>query len=132
MDIPIIESLLRGLKTAKEVSDKIKDADLTNAIADLMMNAASLKMEIANLKSENHKLKEKLSEKEKYNMVFENSVYWNVKPDGTKDGAFCPTCWENQNKAIHLREVYTGVLHQDMRNNTYKCNLCKNCVSKKD
>lgn len=135
MDISSIGLIFKGLKTAKEVSDKIKDAELTTIIADLMINSADLKMEMVNLKSENQELKQKLSEKEKYNMVFENGVYWDVKSDGKKDGPFCPTCWENQNKRISLHTTFLGFVSDDNPcplDNTYICKVCHNSFDKKD
>lgn len=135
MDISSIGLIFKGLKTAKEVSDKINNAELTNIIADLMMNSADLKMEMVNLKSENQELIQKLSEKEKYNMVFENGIYWDVKSDGKKDGPFCPTCWENKTKRISLHSTFFGCVSDEnpyLTDNAYICKVCNNSFDKKD
>lgn len=84
---------------------------------DLLEKMADLRDEIFELREENRKLKEKLSEREIYNMQFEDNLYWNVKPDGTKDGPYCATCWDKDKKAIRLENM-----EQD---NAYYCAVCK-------
>lgn len=84
---------------------------------DLLEKMADLRDEIFKLREENRTLKEKLSERENYNMQFEDNLYWNVKPDDTKDGPYCATCWDKDKKAIRLEHM-----GQD---NAYYCAVCK-------
>ena len=96
---------------------------------ELLEKMADLRDEIFELREENRNLKEKLAEREEYNMFFERGVYWNVK-DNQKEGPYCPTCWDDKKKAIRMHEGFVGVVHPGAQNNTYLCHLCKTHVSK--
>lgn len=69
---------------------------------DLLEKMADLRDEIFELREENRKLKEKLSERENYNMQFEKNAYWNIKENGEKEGPFCSACWDKDKKAVHM------------------------------
>jgi len=50
-------------------------------------------------------------------LVFEESVYWKLK-DGKREGPFCPVCFDERQKTIHLNEGATK--------GTYGCGICQN------
>jgi len=50
-------------------------------------------------------------------MVFEDSVYWKLK-NGTREGPYCPTCYDDKHKEIHLNPGATR--------GTYFCGVCQN------
>lgn len=97
---------------------------------DLLEKMADLRDEIFSLREENRELKEKLSRRDNYNMVFEGTCYWDVKDDGTKDGPFCPTCWDKDRKAIRMHSGRIGTLYKGAPDNIYLCHVCKSTIRK--
>jgi hypothetical protein len=53
----------------------------------------------------------------KEEMVFEESVYWK-RQNGERDGPYCPVCYDNEKKKIHLKPGATK--------GTYGCGVCRN------
>lgn len=93
---------------------KIKDIDLTNDVLDLQGK-------MIELFTENQELKQKLADLQENdelakNIVFQDGAYYNKE---TGEGPFCSSCWESNNKLIHLiRHVHGIELSQ--------CPQCKN------
>ena len=100
-------------KTALDIANELKNVELKEAILNL-------KEQIIELREENISLREKLNEKQNYNMVFDNDKYWNILPDGTKDGPYCLACWDYSGKAVHL----------DQRYGYPYCHICKGAKNK--
>lgn len=50
-------------------------------------------------------------------MIFEESVYWRRK-NGEREGQYCPVCYEDKHKVIHLTAGATK--------GTYHCGACRN------
>jgi hypothetical protein len=50
-------------------------------------------------------------------MVFAESVYWK-RGNGTREGPYCPNCYEDKHKEIHLTPGATK--------GTYSCGVCRN------
>jgi hypothetical protein len=50
-------------------------------------------------------------------MVYEESVYWRTK-NGQREGPYCPTCYDDKRKAVHLNPGATK--------GTYTCGVCQN------
>lgn len=98
--INMIKNTYNAGKKALEIAENMKNVELKEAILDL-------KEEIVSLREENFALKEQLSEKQKYNMVFDRDKYWNILPDGTKDGPYCAACWDYKQKPVHLDQKYS-------------------------
>ncbi len=98
------------IKKLLDFAERVKDIDTKSALLDL-------KEEILSLRDENLELREKLSQKEDFNMVFDDNMYWNLKSDGTKDGPYCAKCWDRDKKAIRLENM--GQV------NAYYCAVCK-------
>lgn len=94
-------NIISSLEKVKDIADKIKNAELNQAIADLTMSEANLKLKIAELTDENLQLKQKLSTEECYNMVFKDNAYYNIQ-NNKEEGPFCSCCWDNENKAIRM------------------------------
>src|SRR5260370_13486539 len=59
-----ISSAIAIAKKLREVSDKIKDADLKNLLADLTLELAEIKTHLAEVMEENTRLKAKISDLE--------------------------------------------------------------------
>ncbi len=80
-----LKDIKETAQTALDIANELKNVELKSAVLDL-------KEEILELREENLSLKEKLSTQTKYNMVFDDNVYWDEKEDGTKEGPYCSAC----------------------------------------
>ena len=112
-----IKTITDNVKAIKEIADATQNIELKSHILDL-------KEQILELREENLKLKEKLAQKSKFNMIFENKVYWDVKENGTKDGPFCPVCWDKEHLPIRIGDEYNGYPVGVFRH----CYNCKNNI----
>ncbi len=112
-----IKTTLDNIKAIKEIADSTQNIELKSLIVDL-------KEEILNLRQENLDLKQQLSQKVEHNMVFENKVYWDLKKDGTKDGPFCPVCWDREHLQIRIGDEYNAYPSGVYRH----CYNCKNDI----
>jgi hypothetical protein len=111
-----IKTALDNIKAIIEIADSTKNIELKSYIVDL-------KEQILELKDENFDLKEQLRQRTEHNMIFENRVYWDLKEDGTKDGPYCPSCWDSEGKAVRL-----GPLQVAGPNSVHQCYVCKNTI----
>ncbi len=102
--------IVDNAKTIYALVKKLGDLDLLEKMADL-------RDEIFELREENRNLKEKLAEKNNYEMHFKHNMYWN--PD-EKDGPYCSKCWDDNKKAIRLQK----------QNGEYYCPVCRKTVLK--
>lgn len=107
----IKDTIQMGLK----IAEKFKDLELKEIILNLKTRILELEEEKLNLKTETHELKQKLEDKNKYNLIFKNNSYWNTQKNG-EEGPFCSACWDNNKKTIRLKKY--GDVHQ--------CPVCKN------
>mgnify|MGYP001198615759 CR=1 FL=1 len=108
ISISSLESIITGLKTVKDINDKLKNAELSNIIADLMMNTADLKINVSNLQLENHELKQKLSEKDNHKMIFKDNMYYSEKENGENDGPFCSACYDSKKIIVRMHDRGEG------------------------
>jgi len=111
-----IKTALENIKAIKEIADSMQNIELQSHIVDL-------KEQILELRDENFDLKEQLRQRTEHNMIFENHVYWDLKEDGTKDGPYCPACWDDNGKAVRL-----GPLQVAGPNSAHQCYVCKNTI----
>lgn len=102
--------ILSNVKDIYTLIKRLGDQELVEKMADL-------RDEIFELREENRNLKEKLSEREEYNMNFEHNMYWN---SDKKDGPYCSKCWDDNKKAIRLQK----------QNDEYYCPVCRRNVLK--
>ena len=58
--IATVSAAITTAKKLKEISDKIKDAELRNLIGDLSLELAEIKMQLADVMHENTELKNKI------------------------------------------------------------------------
>lgn len=104
--------ILENAKGIYELVKKLGQQDLLEKVADL-------RDQILSLREENQRLKEKVAQKEAFNMVYEYNCYFNIKEDGTKEGPYCSACWDNNSKTVRMI-----VGHNDF----YSCPVCKHGV----
>lgn len=112
-----IKTTLDNIKAIKEIADSTQNIELKSLIVDL-------KEEILELKTENQKLKEELSRLQEKKLLFENCVYWCIKEDNTKDGPYCPVCWDKDKKLIRLPEIVNSMGYGPIRS----CYVCGNHI----
>lgn len=121
-----ISDVMTVLDKALAIATKLKNAELNAVIIELQSKVMSIQQEIIKLNAENEGLKQQLQEKEQYNMVFEDNAYWNLKPDGSKEGPFCAVCWERDRKTIRFKKVLLGC-YSPTRDDTYYADSCPVC-----
>jgi DNA repair exonuclease SbcCD ATPase subunit len=103
-----LSSISRAITTAKklrEISDKIKNADLRNLVADLTLELAEMKTQLADVTEENRKLKARNADLE------------------SSEGEQCPKCqkrgWKLENSFPDPTFGTVGGIRR-----VYKCYLC--------
>lgn len=100
-----IATAIATAKKLKEVSDKMKNAELRNLMADLSLELAEIKTHLADLTTENTQLKTKIRE-------LENA-----------EGEPCPKCrkkgWQLESSRPDPTFAAVGGIRR-----TYKCSLC--------
>ena len=107
------------LKSIAQVLQEAGKIDLYEKILAIQQQLLEMQEKIRIQDTEIRDFKDKL--KIKADLVFEKSAYWIKKDDGSKEGPYCPTCWEKDNKVIHL-------LQQRPNWDIWGCNLCKAVV----
>ncbi len=114
--IETAKALMETGKKALDIANELKNVELKESILDL-------REQLLLLREENTSLKQQLSEKQQYDMVFEKNSYWNIKEDGTKEGPYCSACWDKNKLAIRLT-------NSPANRDFYTCGNCKNeyCV----
>jgi hypothetical protein len=121
----VLDNVLSAVEKAYKVAQKLHDAELQEAIADLRLGAAQLKGEMAELRAENIELRsqlEKLREKADLHskVEFRNGLYYLTESvQGLGPGPFCTTCWEEDSLLISLQKISHGRF------------LCRRCAQKR-
>lgn len=127
----------KAVGIAKKLADdggELDNATLKLELANLMTELASVKMEVittqALLFDAEQKIKdleEKLKDKTAFS--FRDGVFW-TEGDDT---AFCPKCYESENKKIHMESrerAYAGLGSFVEKPNWY-CRVCKTTFNRK-
>src|SRR5437870_8782218 len=92
--------LLSLIAKAVEVSDKLKDVELKELLVKARLEAVSLADENVRLRKENLELREASRDREE--MYFEDNYWWRKRADGSREGPFCPRCWEGNQKPVRM------------------------------
>jgi hypothetical protein len=100
-----IASALATAKKMKEISDKIKDAELRNLVGDLSLELAEIKIQLANVAEENSQLKARIRSLE------------------SMEGEKCPKC---RRPGLQLESSTPDAIFGDVggMRRLYKCSLC--------
>ena len=91
-----------AMKDAARVFGKIKDAEATEALANLKIEGAELAQQNAQLREENRTLIDQLRVRE--TLEFEDPVYWIVESGGKRTGPFCSRCWDVDQKLVRVHD----------------------------
>ncbi|MBT0055135.1 hypothetical protein J4H24_23175 [Vibrio alginolyticus] len=103
----------KALKTATDAIDdahiKLQMAELISALADAKIEAAESAEKIAILENRLNA---------KCNFEFDGKKYFKMLPDERREGPYCPTCYDSNEKQIRLQN-YPGAIGGDWR-----CKVC--------
>ena len=126
--VGIIDKAVKIAKKLSNESNEIDTATLKLELANIMSELANAKIEIITTQAllfhseqKNKQLEEQLEEKRKFSFI--DGVYW-IYGDST---AFCPKCFENEHKKIHMQSrerMYAGLGTTIEKPNWY-CRVCK-------
>jgi len=93
-------SLISDFKEIGAFLQKAGNIDLYNKLIAIQEKNLEI-MDINNkLREEVAKLKGAL--KIESSLVFKNDTYWLEEKNGTKEGPFCPKCYDDEKKLIHF------------------------------
>lgn len=113
-----IDNALHLVKRLREVSTKVKEAEIRNVIADLYIELANVKVQTADLTGKNLRLAEAKTKLENEIERLKESVrtkgdireisgWYFLKDDegNRKYPPVCPRCWQVDLRIIHLQPV---------------------------
>lgn len=132
-----IDRLIGGIKKLRELSQKLKNAEMHDLIADLMLQGAELKMKTAELQSENLELRRSMDElRQKVDIrskvEFRDGLYYLAQPiHGYGEGPFGPTCFDEDGLLISLTKRFRTSYGIDLRSKVrrhagWQCGRCAN------
>jgi hypothetical protein len=116
MNMGVIDNVVSAAKTVRDIARKHELADLTNAIADLMIEAAGLKGQLADLQDENRKLRQEIADlktmKEiRSKLIYKDGFYYAADPiTGYGTGPFCSRCLDADGVVVVLQMSHGVVL----------------------
>ena len=88
-------------KAMRELSDKFDKAIFKDKIADMYLELAEAKTEAARLMVELRELKAEEEEHKNNPLRWVGAVY-----RGNDNHPFCPACYDDRRKRIHLKTIY--------------------------
>ncbi len=112
---------------ARELAAQTKNLELRKMLVDLEEKLIEFRAELVTLKGQNVELQEenvRLKDELKKasappEVTFKDGVYFAA--DGS--GPYCPTCWENDKKLIHITPMDGRTAR--LVGFKYRCSLCK-------
>jgi len=99
-------------KNLAELSRQFDNAVLIRQISDLNLQLAQIQNEAAKMITELRALKEDAEEREKNPLRYTGAIYRD-----SDDLPFCPGCYDNLRKRIHLSPAFLP--------NSFNCPVCK-------
>ena len=118
-----IQAAIDLAKKIKEISEKTKDAEFKNMVADLSLELANAKQRVAQLLDENGKLKAELQLARHHSsraegLTIRNGLYFSA----SGEGPFCPHCYDSKGQVSRLvKQRENWVEFGD-----HMCPACKN------
>ncbi len=112
----VVNSVIGSAKNARDLAIQSDNADVKDAVIGVYNAILEVKNRVLDLDEENRKLREKLAQRESVKHDPVSSYYFK---DGEPDSPLCPTCYENNDKMIHLPKSYT-----DSAGTRRSCNVC--------
>ena len=113
--VDIAKFIKNSSDTLDKSGQKLKLAELIEALADIKMETADIKSLIIDKDEKIQLLENQL--KLKNDLVYEAPYYWMINSDEGKEGPFCQNCYDTDGKLIRLQKF--GF------NDQWKCYHCK-------
>jgi ribosomal protein L37AE/L43A len=118
-------SIARFIKDSSDTLDKsgqkLKLAELIDALADIKIETAEIKSLIIEKDEKIQSLETQL--KLKNDLIYEAPYYWMETKKGEREGPFCQQCYDSSEKLIRL-QVFGS-------NDRWKCHNCDNVFNGK-
>jgi hypothetical protein len=92
--------ILESLAEIFNIAQKTDQLELQERILKAKKEALELEEQNQVLKRENNELKIALEIKK--SVIFHNDAYWIAKKENKFEGPYCPKCYEDKGKLIHL------------------------------
>jgi len=125
--LSIVTGAIKTLQKLREISQKMKNAEIRNLAADLSLNLADLKLQIAELQEENAGLRVQLkknSQSASYRdkLTVKNGLYFFKESQSNRpDGPYCTRCFDVDEKLVLVSEM-SRAFHGIVK---YECPNCK-------
>ena len=113
--VDIAKFIKNSSDTLDKSGQKLKLAELIEALADIKMETAEIKSLIIEKDEKIQSLEKQLKLKD--DLVYEAPYYWIKNSDDKKDGPFCQKCYDEDKKLIRLQEFTIG---------EWECKTCQN------
>ncbi len=103
-----LDRLITGLKTVRDVAQRMHDVELLSALADLTLDSAQLKADTATVREENTKLREEVEQLRRQadirsKVEIKDGMYHLTEPiSGYSQGPFCTRCLDSDGKLVTL------------------------------
>lgn len=107
-------NIVNGILSTK---NNLETLELVKQLRELEDLIYQLKKEMRELEDTNYELKQKLKDKRVMKRDVRDGLYYIENKDKSKDGPYCPWCWETNNLKIHPTSNVDG---------TWYCRICKN------
>lgn len=109
-------------KDVLSTAQKADNIELIKQLLELQKELQAMQQSNFELTKENAKLKEELELKRQMKYDGEHNYYFAITDPSTKDGPFCPKCWEKDHKQARLSKFRYDL----------KCNVCGLVVGDKN
>ena len=119
--VDIAKFIKNSSDTLDKSGQKLKLAELIEALADIKMETAEIKSLIIEKDEKIQSLENQL--KLKNDLVYEAPYYWMKNNNDDKEGPFCQKCYDADKKLIRLQKFDTG---------QWNCSVCKNYYTDDD
>ena len=125
--LSILNGAITTVQKLREISQKVKDAETTNLIADLNLKLADLKMKFAELQEDNLRLRNELNEAKtqadiRGMMTLRDGLYHLKTPmEDRPEGPYCTRCLDVEGRPVLVSQL-AKVFHDAAK---YQCPNCK-------
>lgn len=131
-----IAAVKASLELAKLLSDKldrpdIDVADVRAKVHEMLIHMVNAQVALGDANAEISDLRGRLQDRQREaaieaSLEFGEDLYWRRTADHGFDGPYCPTCWDDDRKLIHLKFVAEGSFPmREGRRRRYDCVLHK-------
>jgi hypothetical protein len=111
-------ALFEDLKSVAKIFQEAGKIDLYEKILSIQQELLDMQ---ENLRLKDETIRELNKElKLKGEMSFERNAFWRTQPNGDLEGPYCPGCWGDKGKLVHMVERSADIV---------KCPACKTIIT---